>query len=47
VYDILFELDSEYELKISLRIMSFYEYQKNEELHSPFIEKVEKEGIKL
>ncbi len=47
VYDILFGLDPYYELKISLTIMSLYEYQKNEELHSPFIENVEKEGIKL
>ncbi|MEW6607168.1 MAG: nucleotidyltransferase domain-containing protein [bacterium] len=47
VYDILFGIDPDYELKISPGIMSLYEYQKNEELHSPFIENVEKEGIKL
>lgn len=47
IYDILFEVDPDYELKISPQIMSLYEYQKNEELQSPFIEKVKKEGIEL
>lgn len=47
VYDILFDIDPYYELRISPRIMSSYEYRKNAELHSPFIENVEKEGVRL
>lgn len=47
IYDILFEIDPYYELKISPRIFSEFEYKENERLNSPFIAKIEKEGIKL
>jgi predicted nucleotidyltransferase len=47
IFDIMFEVDPYYDLKISPRIMSLYEYQKNKEMHSFFIEYIEKEGIKL
>lgn len=45
IYDILFKVDPYYELKISLKIFSKFEYSKNEELHSPFVENIKKEGI--
>lgn len=47
IFDILFTIDPYYETKISPIIYSTYEYQKNKELGSPFIEKTEREGIKL
>ena len=47
IYEILFEIDPYYELRISLLIFSDFEYRKNEELSSPFIESVKKEGILL
>lgn len=47
IYDILFELDPYYELKISILIYSKAEYQKNEELRSSFIENLEKEAVVL
>ncbi|MBU2599097.1 UDP-2,4-diacetamido-2,4,6-trideoxy-beta-L-altropyranose hydrolase [bacterium] len=47
IFDIMFEVDPYYDLKISPRIMSLYEYQKNKDMGSPFIKRLEKEGIKL
>jgi len=47
IYDILFEVDPYYEFKISLRLLSQFEYQENERLNSPFIEYIKKEGVKL
>ena len=47
VYDILFSVDPYYETKISPIIYSAYEYQRNKELESPFIECIERGGINL
>lgn len=47
LYDILFEIDPYYEYKISLIIYSEFEYKQNVKLESPFIEYIQKEGIKL
>lgn len=47
VYDILFSIDPYYENKISPIIYSTYEYQRNKELESPFIEEIEKGSISL
>jgi len=47
IYDLLFEIDPYYELKISTLIYSELEYIKNEELESPFIENLKKEGVAL
>jgi predicted nucleotidyltransferase len=47
IYDILFEIDPYYDLKISPRIFSEFEFKENERLGSPFISRVKKEGIKL
>lgn len=47
IYDILFEIDPYWDYKISLKIFSEYEYQKNVELNSPFILNLKKEGINL
>jgi len=47
IFDILFEIDPYYELKISPVIYSELEYIRNEELRSPFIENIKKEGVVL
>lgn len=47
VIDILYSLDPYYENRVSPIIYSEFEYKKNKELESPFIETVEKEGIAL
>ena len=47
IFDILFEIDPYYELKISPIVYSEAEYKKNEELDSPFIENIKKEGVVL
>lgn len=47
IYDTLFEIDPYYEYKISLIVYSVFEYEQNLRLKSPFIENIEKEGIKL
>jgi hypothetical protein len=47
VIDVLYDVDPYYEAKISPIIYSEFEYKKNKELESPFIIKVEKEGIDL
>lgn len=46
-FDILFKIDPYYESKISPMIYSELEYKKNEELESPFIENIKKEGVIL
>lgn len=47
IFDILFEIDPYYDFKISPVIYSEFEYKKNEEMESPFVENVRKEGISL
>lgn len=47
IYDLLFEIDPYWDCKISLKIFSEYEYQKNIELESPFILNLEREGVTL
>lgn len=47
IYDILFDIDPYYDYKISLIIYSLFEYEQNVRLKSPFIENLEKEGIRL
>ncbi|MEW6482711.1 MAG: nucleotidyltransferase domain-containing protein [bacterium] len=47
IFDIMFEVDPWYELMLSPRIMSIKEYQVNKAIASPFIEHIEREGIKL
>ena len=47
IYDILFDIDPYYELKLSTLIYSELEYRKNEELKSPFVESLKREGITL
>ncbi|MCK4905872.1 nucleotidyltransferase domain-containing protein [bacterium] len=47
IHNILFNIDPYYELKISALLYSELEYKKNEELESPFIENLKKEGAKL
>jgi len=45
--DILYSIDPYYENGISPIIYSEFEYEKNKELQSPFVEKVEREGADL
>ena len=47
IFNILFDLDPYYEFKISPVIYSDFEYKKNEELKSTFIEIIKKEGVML
>lgn len=47
LYDILFEIDPYYEYKISLIIYSEFEFEQNIQLQSPFVEYIQKEGIRL
>lgn len=47
LYDILFDIDPYYDYRISLKLLSTFEYQKNVEMHSPFIENLNKEGVPL
>ena len=45
--DILYSIDPYYENRISPIIYSEFEYEKNKELQSPFVKKVEREGADL
>jgi len=47
IYNILFSIDPYYEHKVSIILFSLYEYQKNEEMRSPFIKHIRLEGIDL
>lgn len=47
VIDILYNIDPYFDVKISPIIYSEFEYEKNKELESPFIIKVEKDGVNL
>ena len=47
VFDILFDIDPYYKCKISPIIYSDFEYKKNDELESPFIEAIKREAVKL
>ena len=47
IFDLLLDIDLEYNPKISLIILSEYEYQKNAEMDSPFIAGIEKDGVSI
>lgn len=47
IAEIAADIDLEYDPQISLVVYSDFEYEKNRELGSPFVESVEKEGIVL
>ncbi len=47
IYDILLQIDLEYDPKISLKIFSVDEMEKNKQLDSPFFENIKREGIQL
>ncbi len=47
IFDVLFDIDPYYEMKISPVIYSEYEYERNKELESPFVEIIQREGINL
>ena len=47
IFDLLLEIDLEYDPKISLVILSEYEYQRNTEMGSPFIDGIEREGVPI
>lgn len=47
VFDVLFELSSDNEFKISPVIFSLKEFQKNQQLESHFIESIKTEGVWL
>ena len=47
IYNTLFNFDPYYEYKISIILLSLYEYRKNEEIKSPFIKHISLEGIDL
>ena len=47
IFNILFDIDPYYEFKISPVIYSEFEYQKNRELESTFVETISKEGVML
>lgn len=47
IYDILLEIDLEYDPKISLKIFTTEEIDKNYQLGSPFIFSIEREGVSI
>ncbi|MFQ6067291.1 MAG: nucleotidyltransferase domain-containing protein [bacterium] len=47
IFDLLLDIELEYDPKISLVILSEYEYQRNAEMGSPFIAGVEKDGVPI
>jgi len=47
LYDILFNIDPYYDYRISLKLLSTFEYQKNVEMNSPFIENLNRDGVRL
>ena len=47
IYKILFQVDPYYDAKISPIIYSLNDFQKNEQMCSPFIFKIKKEGVML
>lgn len=47
ISDILFDIDPYYDFKISPVVYSELEYKKNEEMESPFIENLKREGVNL
>ena len=47
IYDTLFSIDPDYEVKISPLIYSLQEYFENERMQSPFIKNLKHEGILL
>lgn len=47
IYDILFQIDPYYDTKLSPVIYTLHDFQKNEEMDSPFVERIKKEGVLL
>ncbi len=47
IFDILFDIDPYYKFKVSPVIYSEFEYQRNKELQSTFVETISKEGVML
>lgn len=47
IYDVLLDIELEYDSNISLKVYSLKEYEKNKQLGSPFVQQVEKEGVVL
>ncbi len=47
IFDLLLDIDLEYDPKISLVILSEYEYQRNTEIGSSFIDGIEKDGVPI
>ena len=47
IFDILFDVDPYYKFKVSPVIYSEFEYQRNKELESTFVETISKEGVML
>lgn len=47
VYDILFEIDPYWEGKLSPVLYTLKQYQVNDDMESPFMEQIKKEGILL
>ena len=47
IYETVLDLELEYDPRISLVIYSEYEYRKNVEMRSFFIENIEREGLEL
>ena len=47
IYNVLFEIDPYYKFRISPLIYSKYEYKKNEELKSTFLDNLKKEGVTI
>jgi len=47
IFDLLLDIDLEYDPRISLLILSEYEYQRNAEMGSPFIAGIERDGVSI
>ena len=47
IFNILFDIDPYYKFKISPIMYSEFEYQKNRELESTFVETISREGVML
>ena len=47
IFNILFDIDPYYKFKVSPVIYSEFEYQRNKELQSTFVETISKEGVML
>jgi hypothetical protein len=47
IYEIVLDVDLEYDAKISLKALTTEELQRSQALGSPFLENLEREGIVL